>query len=321
MADKKELPLAMLELLIRYTDEEHSLSTSELKQYLEQEYDLTLERRTLYANMDLLKKYGHDISTWQENGFGYFLKSHQFTKSEVLLLCNAIHSSHFISQKESSQLIRKLLSTLSIYDRKEYTDKVYLPNPKKTENEKLLDNLSLISQAIRERSPIRFDYLRHRTDKTLYSPRTYEVEPRYIVYQDSRAYLIVTSDHHEGFAHYRIDRITGIDIIEDRKFRALPKEMDAYEYAKNMFYMFNDEKVHASLRCEKRVLDYMIDTFGSDVMILPVDDDYFDIHIRGSRTGILLFAQQYIDAVTILEPEDLRREMKERLNRAADNYS
>jgi hypothetical protein len=85
--------------------------------------------------------------------------------------------------------------------------------------------------------------------------------------------------------------------------------------------MFNDEKVHASLRCEKRVLDYMIDTFGSDVMILPVDDDYFDIHIRGSRTGILLFAQQYIDAVTILEPEDLRDEMKQRLNKAADNYS
>ena len=318
MADKKELPLALLELLIRYTDEEHSLSTSELKQYLEQEYNLTLERRTLYANMDLLKKYGHDISTWQENGFGYFLKSHQFTKSEVLLLCNAIHSSHFISQKESSQLIRKLLETLSTYDRKEYTDKVYLPNPKKTENEKLLDNLSLISEAIRERSPIRFGYLRHRTDKTLWSPRTYEVEPRYIVYQDSRAYLIVTSDHHEGFAHYRIDRITGIDIIEDRKFKPLPKEMDAYEYAKNMF---NDEKVHASLRCEKRVLDYVIDTFGSDVMILPVDDDYFDIHIRGSRTGILLFAQQYIDAVTILEPEDLRNEMKQRLNKAADNYN
>ncbi len=320
MADKKELPLAMLELLIRYTDEEHSLSTSELKQYLEQEYDLTLERRTLYANMDLLKKYGHDISTWQENGFGYYLKTHQFTRSEVLLLCNAIHSSHFISQKESSQLIRKLLATLSTYDRKEYTDKVYLPNPKKTQNEKLLDNLSLISDAIRDRNPIRFDYLRRRPDKTLWSPRTYEVEPRYIVYQDSRAYLITTSDHHEGFAHYRIDRITGIDIIEDRKFKVLPKETDAYEYAKNMFYMFNDESVHAVLRCENRVLDYMIDTFGNDVMVIPADEDHIDIHIRGSRTGILLFAQQYIDAVTILEPSDLREEMLARLNQAAENY-
>ena len=320
MADKKELPLAMLELLIRYTDEDHSLTTGELKNYLEQEYDLTLERRTLYANMDLLKKYGHDISTWQENGFGYYLKSHQFTKSEVLLLCNAIHSSHFISQKESSQLVRKLLATLSTYDRKEYTDKVYLPNPKKTGNEKLLDNLSLLSEAIRERTAVRFGYLRHKPDKSLHSPRTYEVEPHYIVYQDSKAYLIVTSDHHEGFAHYRIDRITGIELLKDRKFKVLPKEMDAYEYAKNMFYMFNDESVHAVLRCENRVLDYMIDTFGSDIMVIPSDEDHVDIHIRGSRTGILLFAQQYIDAVTILEPADLRAEMHTRLTRAAKQY-
>ena len=320
MADKKELPLAMLELLKRYTDADHSLSTAELKTLLEQEYDLTLERRTLYANMELLKKYGHDISTWQENGFGYYLKSHQFTKSEVFLLCNAIHSSHFISQRESSQLIKKLLATLSSYDRKEYTDKVYLPNPKKTGNDLQLANISLISDAIRDRNPVEFGYLHYNLDKSLSSPRRYRVEPRYIVFQDSRAYLIATSDHHEGFAHYRIDRITDIRIQKDTKFRVLSKEMDAYEYARNMFYMFNDEAVHAVLRCDRRVLDHMIDTFGKEAMITPCEDDRFDIHIRGSRSGILLFAQQYIDAVSIAEPEDLRKEMLERLKKAAEEY-
>ncbi len=321
MADKKELPLAMIEILIRYTDENHSLSTNELRDILEQEYNLTLERRTLYANMELLKKYGYDISTWQENGLGYYLRSHQFSKSEVFLLCNAIHSSHFISQKESSQLIKKLLSTLSMYERKDYTDKVYLPNPKKTRNERLLTNLSLISDAIRDRNPIEFGYLRHNINKTLTSPRTYEVQPRYIVYQDSKAYLIVTSDHHEGFAHYRMDRISDIRILKDKRFAPLPKEMDAYEYSRNMFYMFNDEAVHAVLRCERRVLDHMIDTFGEEAMILPADDDRFDIHVKGSRQGILLFAQQYIDAAVILEPAELRSEMLDRLETAASYYN
>lgn len=321
MADKKELPLAMIELLIRYTDENHSLSTTELRNYLEQEYDLTLERRTLYANMELLKKYGYDISTWQENGLGYYLRTHQFTKSEVFLLCNAIHSSHFISQKESTQLIRKLLATLSIYERKDYTDKVYLPNPKKTRNELLLSNMSQISDAIRDRNPIQFGYLRRNMNKTLTSPRTYEAQPRYIVYQDSKAYLIVTSDHHEGFAHYRLDRISNIRILHDKKFEPLPREMDAYEYSRSMFYMFNDETVHAVLRCERRVLDYMIDNFGEEAMIVPVDEETFDIHVKGSRQGILLFAQQYIDAVTILEPADLRSEMLGRLEKAASYYN
>ena len=88
----------------------------------------------------------------------------------------------------------------------------------------------------------------------------------------------------------------------------------------NMFYMFNDEAVHAVLRCERRVLDHMIDTFGKEAMITPCGEDRFDIHIKGSRSGILLFAQQYIDAVSIAEPEDLRKEMLERLKKAAETY-
>ena len=71
MADKKELPLALLEVLKEYTDEAHILSAKELTRILEEQYDLTLERRTLYANIELLRKYGFHISTWQENGYGY----------------------------------------------------------------------------------------------------------------------------------------------------------------------------------------------------------------------------------------------------------
>ena len=74
MADnKKELPLALLEILRESTDENNILSTKELTTLLEKRYDLTLERRTLYANIELLKKYGSKISTWQENYTGYYV--------------------------------------------------------------------------------------------------------------------------------------------------------------------------------------------------------------------------------------------------------
>ena len=64
----------------------------------------------------------------------------------------------------------------------------------------------------------------------------------------------------------------------------------------------------------------VLDTFGKEAMITPCGEDRFDIHIRGSRSGILLFAQQYIDAVSIAEPEDLRNEMLDRLKKAAEEY-
>ena len=322
MADKKELPLALLEVLKKNTDEDHVLSTKNLTSILESEYDLTLERRTLYANVELLKQYGHKISTWQENGKGYYLEEHQFTKPEVFLLCNAVHSSNFISAKESKQIIDKLLATLSTAQSHEYTDRVYMPKTGKSSHNLLLENIAVISSAIEKRRPIRFTYLHYNEQKKLVARREkpYEVEPRFIVYRDSRAYLISTSDHHEGFAHYRIDRMTNIGIVEDRKVPSLSNDLDAYEYARNMYYMFNDEPVNAVIRCEKRVLDHVIDTFGTDCRILPEDENHFTLHVKGSSSGLLLFAQQYLDAAEIVEPAELRQQMTQILSDSLKRY-
>ena len=46
MAEKKQSVLALLDVLRRCSDEEHPLTVNEIKQHLENEYDLTLERRT-----------------------------------------------------------------------------------------------------------------------------------------------------------------------------------------------------------------------------------------------------------------------------------
>ena len=180
----------------------------------------------------------------------------------------------------------------------------------------------MISSAIEKRRPIRFTYLHYNEQKKLVARREkpYEVEPRFIVYRDSRAYLIATSDHHEGFAHYRIDRMTGTGIAEDRKIPPLSKDLDAYEYARNMYYMFNDEQVNAVIRCEKRVLDHVIDTFGTDCRILPEDENHFTLNVKGSASGLLLFAQQYLDAAEILEPTDLRQQMVQLLNNSMKQY-
>ena len=321
MADKKELPLALLEVLKEYTDEAHILSAKELTRILEEQYDLTLERRTLYANIELLRKYGFHISTWQENGYGYYMESHQFEPSEVLLLCNAIHSSHFISSSESRKLIDKLLATLSVSQRREYYDQVFLPNRRKTANTSLMSTISTVSKAIHHRKAIRFVYLRYDRNRKLVKRREapYEVEPRYIVYQDSRPYLIATSDHHAGFESSRLDRIIEIEETA-RSIPALQESQDAYEFSKNLYYMFNDRTISAILRCEMRVLDHVIDIFGSDCRILEQDETHFDIHITGSETGILLFCQQYMDVTEVIEPESLRNEMHARLKEAEARY-
>ncbi|MBR4421001.1 MAG: WYL domain-containing protein, partial [Erysipelotrichaceae bacterium] len=209
MAEKKQSLLALLEILKQYSDEDHLLSIRDMQRHLKNGYGLDIERRTIYAHMDLLRQNGYEISSYDESGKGYYLQGRQFDKGEVLLLCNAVHASHFISARQSDQLVSKLLATQSRYQQQEYRDKVYLANPLKTPNRQLLYTIEIVSEAIRDGRQLQFTYLKYDDRKKLVARRQepYIVEPRYIVYADSRAYMIVTSLKHPGFIHYRLDRM------------------------------------------------------------------------------------------------------------------
>jgi len=321
MAEKKHSNLLLLEILKEYSDENHILSTKDLQRLLESQYGVVLERRAIYSNLDILRQAGYKISGVDDNGKGYFLEERQFDKGEVLLLCNAIHASHFISQKQSKKLIDTLLDTQSKYDSKEFTDKVYMPNPLKTSNRELMYNVEIVSEAIRENKTLKFNYLKYGKDKKLTRkrPEPYIVEPRYIVYSDSRGYMISTSPRHEGFTHYRLDKMSNA-VVEETKARKLPKDMDAYEYARNKLFMHSGDLETITFKCDESIMDQMIDIFGSDMNVIDDGSSYFTISVRTSETGALYLAQQFMEYIELLSPQSLREEFKKHLKDAVKKY-
>lgn len=322
MAEKKHSALALLDILATYSDEDHILTTRQIQEHLLNKYDLKIERRTLYSNLDILQQSGYVISRYEDNGKGYFLEEREFDKGEILLLCNAIHASHFISAKQSQILIKKLLKTQSRYQAAEFVDTVYLPNLQKTPNIELMYNIALVSEAIRDKKEIRFTYMKYDREKKMVPRRKepYVVEPRFIVYSDGRGYMIVTSKHHPGsFTHYRLDRISKASLLETR-VAPLAQKQDAYEYARNKLFMFTGENMHVQFRCQERIIDQMIDLLGTELFITPQDDNTFTFWVTTSRTGAKFLAQQYLDSLEILAPEDLRREFADDLQKAAERY-
>ena len=119
MADKKELPLALLEILTKYTDKEHMLTTKEIVTILEEEYSLTCERRTIYSNIELLRQYGYSIGTWQENNIGYCLLDHKFSVQEATNIIESLKSNSSLTPRERKRITLKILSMMSDYQRKE----------------------------------------------------------------------------------------------------------------------------------------------------------------------------------------------------------
>lgn len=322
MAEKKHSAFALLNILRENTDKDHPLTTREILALMETEYGLTLERRTIYANIDLLRQAGYDISSYEDNGVGFALEKKQFEKEEILLLCNALHATHFVPEEQANKLIKKLLNTQSKYESDEFTDNVYLPNPTKTPNKSLLRNIKKISNAIRMNKMIKFEYLTYNESKELVQKRDkpYICEPRHIVYADERPYLLTTSPKYTDFTHYRIDRIGKLEITsEDR--RKLGKEMDPYEYSRTRLYMYSGDPITVQFLCDEQALDYMIDIFGKDITIQKLEDEKYLLFAKISKTGAKLLAQQYMEHIRIVAPEDLQKDFVNSLATVMESYN
>jgi len=318
--EKQLCTYALMQILRKETDEDHALRASEIITILEEKYDMKICRNKLYSTIRQLRMLGEDI-VYDPHAKGYYMASRELTKGEVMMLCNAVHASNFITQDQSRILIDHLLGILNKRDRQEYLDAVYKPNPKKIDNEDLMYNIEAASNAIRLGCKLSFDYMHYNKDKKL-TIRNHEpivIEPRYICYMDGRPYLVIEGGKVEGYMHFRLDRMCNVKVLEEKC--TIPYEqVDAYEYSDNKLFMFAGKMTKVTIRCKKRVLDAMIDIFGKDIKINEPDEDHYQFTVTVNENGIVFLAQQYMDAIVIIEPSDIVSKIKTTMQEACKQY-
>ena len=105
-----------------------------------------------------------------------------------------------------------------------------------------------------------------------------------------------------------------------KKSRALPKQTDPYEYAKNKLFMYSGDVEAVTFNCRNLIMDHMVDLFGPDLKVIENGDDTFTIRVRVPAQGALYLAEQFMDNITIVEPESLRETFLEHLNEAQKRY-
>lgn len=321
MIEKKTSILALLRILEENTDENHIISQPKLLEMIENQYGVPLDRRTLYKNIEMLQDFGYDISTYSENGEGYYLRERQFEPSQIYLLCNAIHSSTFIPSNSSKELINKLLKTQSKFFKNDYRNAVYVDNSNKKENKEFFLNIEILSEAIKKRKSITYMYTKYDFNKNLVNKReeAYTISPHYLVYMNGKTYLVGKNYYFDGLTHLRVDKMKNIK-FSDKEYLTLKKNEDPYEYAKNKIYMYggNDERVY--IKCDNCILDDVIDTFGKDIRLEKNDDNTFYAYVKSSKQGMVYLALQYLNHMEVIEPADIREEVKQALKDGQKKY-
>lgn len=299
--------ICLLEILKEFSDSEHILTMKEITAKMDLIYGIKPDRRTIYSAVGVLQELGYDISAYEENKIGYYLRERDFAQPEILLLTDAVYSFPFIPAKQSEQLIEKLQKQLSVHQRKKYRHLTLSRQNRKTDNRQVFLNLELLDEAISAKKQISCVYLDYGLDKNLHPRRKepYILNPYGMVYTNERYYLICSYEGTKNISLYRIDFMRDIKMLET----AAEKNPEAKERVKDSVFAFSGKPEKVKMICDKRVLKDVIDKFGTEIHLSDLDEMHFTATFTAPPYGIKFWALQYLPFAEVTEPEWLRKEI------------
>lgn len=270
--------LYIAQILMEQTDEEHPVTTEEILEQLEQ-LGIAAECKSVYSDIEALKRFGLDIICRRGRGGGYFLAARSFELPELRLLVDAVQSSRFITQKKSAQLVEKLGSLASRYQAEQLRRDVYVPNRIRSMNESIYYNIDEIHAAIVGGRQISFDYFEYNVNKEKvyrHGGERYQVSPYTLMWNDEKYYLVAYDGQQRAIRHYRVDKMEKIVVEQaaragEQAFQAL----DLATYSATLFGMFGGETTGVTLRVRDHLAGVMMDRFGHDVRIDNQNDGWF----------------------------------------------
>lgn len=360
MNENRVLVLDLLDILSRYSDKRHPLSQQRIIEILENEYSYDkVRRQTIKSNVERMINHFEvgDRSVRLAAEDNYFSDDlgmdnekdrritdvyyqHKLSDSELLLIIDSILFSKQLAVEERKELIKKLegLSSIHFNSRmgniSSMSDMDNLTN--NMQEDTMFDNIKKIDKAICESKKITFKYKGYViNDNTIKREnkkssdnieRKYIINPYHMAASTGRYYLICNNQKYDTISTYRIDRITDIEVLEQKRkplkdLNGCDENFSLNNYMKENIYMFGGESKNIILRIKKVFLDEFIDWFKpEDVSILEIRNDHIIVSIKSNVMAMKRWALRYALYVRILAPLDLVEDIKKDIDVIVENY-
>ena len=299
----------VLQHLMRETDENHPLGAEDIVGLLESD-GIHAERRSIYRDIDeinlinIMCEEGCSIEEAAEiladdvddelklvayrrskAKSGYYVKHRHYDLNDVRLLAECINASKFITQGQAERLSKVVYEFVSKHEAKKIATNPYHVGRVKTKNKSTLNNISKINAAMSTEldgarhtpEKISFQYLKYTIDDINNQVerrhgKRYTVSPFQLLINDGFYYLLAYDG--KRITTYRVDRMH--DVKREGKPRegdAEFKKVDMRTYTQRVFYMFSGEEQLVQIRFINRLLDVVIDRFGTDNRVVQYVKD------------------------------------------------
>lgn len=322
--DKHDTRLRILylyQLLLSQTDENHSLTTKQIMDKMQELHQIHMHRTTVPSDIALLQAAGFDIVGVRKRAWEYHLVDRTFSIPELKILIDAVQSSKFITEKKSKDLIERLISLASENDADKLKRTIHISGRAKSENEKGYYIVDAINEAMNTDVKISFLYFNYdgRKKQVLKNDgKPYTVSPYDLVWDGDFYYLIGYCDDREAVRIFRVDRIKQQPLLLTDKVQKKPKDYDVSKYTQEVFQMFaTQDATEVTLLCENYVMKSIIDCFGLKVRTKVVSNHQFRVKVKvcaGPTFYRWVFG--FNGAIRIEGPQDVRQTYREMLKKA-----
>lgn len=319
MRKKGLIDIYILEILKNHGDRQQKLSQSQILFYLENEYCLTLTRKTLSGYLNELRDGGYI------EGQRGICRVNEFDDNELRLLIDGVLFGQHVPQKDAYGLIQKLkgLSNNSLKYRVKHI--CYLENMNHTPNEKLYEIIDAIDEAIEKNRKVELTICACDKEGKLCSRGKCIVEPYYMVTEKNRYYLICYAGRNNDLENRRLDRISHVTILNERRrpiteLKKYAQGFDLAAYMREHIYMFSGDSIQAVIRIQRQNISDFIDWYGMGFKVMEENEETLTVRIKVNENAVYYWALQYGGVAEVIKPDKLRGRIRDGLQEMLDRY-
>ena len=321
MISQKATILCVYEILKKFSDETHLISTEKIREKLKAIYDVDMERRAIYRNIDALRSMGIEIEGYTDNREGYYLIDRAFEASEVRLLCDAVASSDMIKEEISKDIIKKLIDTQSVFQGRMLQKTIYVKSRKMSINKQLFYNIDTLNLAINQGCKVSIQQLQYNTNMQLEAndKEALIISPYATMWAYGKYYILAKGEHKENLTHYRIDLLKNIILLEqsvDMYFGGINPAQYAEHFIMNKGEQF--ESYH--IECKKALWLSLAETFGNSAVIFKIEKELISLKIKCIPSLMKDWVMQHLDECEVISPKSFRDEIQSAVMAAYKMY-
>ena len=135
-------------------------------------------------------------------------------------------------------------------------------------------------------------------------------------------YLVAYDAEDDKIKHYRVDKMLRISVTDEK--REGQKQFMAFNmprYTKSLFGMYGGEETSVTIEARNDMVGVMIDRFGKDIFIVPVDEEHFKTVVNVAVSNQFLgWIMALGDGVKIVSPDAVVEQMKAEIKRLSEQY-